>query len=234
MMTDQEIADRLYGGSKTTPAADATAPLAELQAADAPSEKSIEERMYNTTAQEDQTSNEGSNAPAEDAKTEKPEGEFKVELPEAIAKLRQEDTTRRMYSAESVYKSSDGLEDALGDAVEIPAEVQTAAAAEYREMFADMQLEPNEARDVVGLFRHVAKNPADEATEREWRQASLTQLENQHGKQEVGKALELARKLVQRDPRVDFLLRYTGLGSHPKVVALLVQKARSESAAGRL
>lgn len=222
-MTEQEqsLSDRLYG--KSEPEA------APQKSDDAPAETpetALAERLYDKPEAKEA-------APAEKP-VEKPaaqEGEFKIEIPENIAKLREGDN--KLLTAEGLYRGQDGLE-ATFEGAEVAPEVQKTAIQEFRQMAQDFQLEPPQFALVVPLVKEFTAAPADEATRGAWRKEAVLSLEQTYGKEDAAKALQDARALVQRDPRIARLLNDSGLGSHPKIVLLLVEKARAAKIAGRL
>jgi hypothetical protein len=59
-------------------------------------------------------------------------------------------------------------------------------------------------------------------------------LVGKYGEQGAQSALDLARKLVQRDPRMARMLDATGLGNHPQVIDRFVRLAMDERYKGRL
>lgn len=162
-----------------------------------------------------------------------PQGMPPEHLPDEIRALRDADDDRRMYSPQVTYRDA-GLEDALA-IPEIEAEEQSASAAEYREIFADHGMAPDEAREVVQLARGLTASPPDEATQESWRAEAWRRLVDENGGEKGAReALELAQRLTARDPRVGHILEATRLGNHPRVIAMMVSKARTEKARGRL
>lgn len=250
-MNSEEIANALYGKTTPPPAQKTNdAPTADqLATAAARPSMTPEERAAMKDGNDAAAAAESAAAAAESAAADKvtaekvaaeksaaetptKEGEFKIQVPDNVAELRKGDSARKLYGAEGTYKGTDGLE-ATFEGAELPAEHQAAAIKEFREMAADLQLEPNQFRDVVPLIKQYFENPPDAKTEGEWRKSAQLELERVYGsKEEAAKAANLARELVKRDPRVARILDETGLGSHPQVVILLAERART--IAGRL
>lgn len=166
-------------------------------------------------------------------KTDQPLPQGAPDLPEAVRSLREQDEARQMFSPQLDYRDS-GLEEAF-TLPEITEELRAAVVGEYKEIFADHGMSTNEAREVVSLARELTANPPDEATEATWQGEAWQRLvETNGGPKGAKEALELAQRLVARDPRVAHILEVTRLGNHPKMVELMVAKARSEKARGRL
>jgi len=225
-MNEQQMIEAFYG-DKTSPAAAEDPPKAD------DTSTSIADRMYGEKSTPAADANQSAEKPAAEKPVEKTAeaGDFKISVPENVAKLRGESTDRRLFNAD-FYKSTDGL-DATFEGAETPAEHLTAATREIREMALDLRLEPNQFRDVVPLFAQHLKSPPDGKTAAEWRGQAQTELERVYGsKDEAAKAADLARALVQRDPRLAAMLDRSGLGSHPQIVVLLAERARALRQAG--
>jgi hypothetical protein len=158
-----------------------------------------------------------------------PEGTPAEKLPEAVRELREADDARKFFSPQRDYRDS-GLEDAFVDG----SDESKAAIAEAREMFADHGLNTHEARDVVQITKQLCESAPTPEQEQAWQTEAWNDLVRSHGQKGAAEALDLARKLVARDPRVAEVLQITRAGSHPRIVKLLVEKARAEAALGRL
>jgi len=168
-------------------------------------------------------------APLDYPNTDKPlpQGTPALELPDAVRELREADGERKMFSPQVQYR------DTVQDHPEDNDQVR-AFRAEAREQFADLGLSDQDARDVVGVINAElqAGIPAAE-TRAQWQEQALNDVVRQYGKDAPARIAE-ARALVARDPRVQKILDDTGLGSHPRVVALMIERARSERGRGRL
>ncbi len=155
-----------------------------------------------------------------------------VEVPEETRARREADADRKMFSPTKDHlDAGKELDQAFA---EVPAEVRAAVVGEMKEIFADHGLSANESRDVVSLARQIGANPPDEATEQQWQRDAWEDLVRARGEKGATEALDLARQLVARDPRTTKLLDTTRLGNHPRFVKLMVEKARSARARGRL
>jgi hypothetical protein len=164
-----------------------------------------------------------------------PQGVPAEELPERVRELREQRKAESFFSAQNDYRDA-GLEDAFASvqADEITDEVRAAAASEWKEIFADHNYSAAEAREAVSIARELAANPPDEVTEAKWQAEAWTALRAQYGDKGAQEALDLAKQLVARDPRVAAVLEHTRLGNHPKIIQQLVAKARSERGRGKL
>ncbi|CAM2158929.1 conserved hypothetical protein [Paraburkholderia tropica] len=207
------IADRLYAASTpatpATPASDANStPQTEAQAqADTPAEKPQTE------------------TPATDAPAQTPE------LPDAIRELRN-DPLRRMFSAQGTFAGVP-LEESMQNIGGTPAEV-SAIASEWREVFADLGASPNDARELVMLAQqHGANMPADAAGDGKLYASAVDALVRQYGS-DAQAALDDARALIARDPRLGSFLDKSRMGNDPRTVLKVVQLARSAKMRGEL
>lgn len=136
-----------------------------------------------------------------------------INLPENIKRLREESASP--YDAASTYRGVLGepgqLTAVLPDA---PAEVRT----EVAHIFADHSLSASEAEEVVNAMRAA---PTDE-TRTAW-----TRETNEYLNSVPPEDAAAAVTLLDRDPRVAKILEQTGAINNPRVVKLLVEKARS-------
>ncbi|MFM2465188.1 hypothetical protein P0D87_16210 [Paraburkholderia sp. RL17-368-BIF-A] len=198
------IADRLYGKSSvpSTPAEQAT-PVEAAKPAEA------------------------TQTPAEtEPATEKPAAPG--ELPDAIRELR-DDPLRRMFSPQGTYAGVQ-LEAAMKDAAAAP-EIKTAAATEFREIFADLGASPQDAHELVdAASRFTAEAMTSE------RDASNTnaaiELLNQHFGNDAASALKAAQQMIKRDSRLTRMLDATRLGNDPQTVLKIAHLARSAKMRG--
>jgi len=167
--------------------------------------------------------------------------EIDVSVPDAVKALRESQQT--LHDATAPFTSID-IESLLED-IDIPDEakgvistedlegIKKAVSNEYRKMLADVSATPQEATQLVNLFKQAGSNPPDETQRNEWVQTAQQRIDEAYG-QDSKSALAMAKKLAQRDPRMLTMLEDTGLGDHPDVVLLFAQWARQESMAGRL
>jgi hypothetical protein len=116
-----------------------------------------------------------------------------------------------------------------------PAKIKSKATAESKEIFCDLGFSAPEARDVVSLVKQVSENPPDEATQASWQKEAWADLvRSSGGENGARESLGLAKKLLNRDPRTKQIVLSLGLGNNPRIVKLMVEKARAERARGRL
>lgn len=163
----------------------------------------------------------------EKTNVEPPKGAPDDVVPDAVRELREADDDRRMYSPQRTYAQV--VKDDVADD-----EQTRMVKAESRNVLADLSMSDGEAREVVQLFNTELANglPSDE-TAAAWQAEALESVVRQYGKDAPAR-IAAARALVARDPRVQRLLDDTKLGSNPRVVHMLIDKAQSERLQGRL
>lgn len=163
------------------------------------------------------------------AETNKPElqGWPAEELPDGVRTLRDADAARRLHSPQKLYADVIPADDAW------PPE-NKAAAAEWREVLADGEIPPNEARELIGVFQGLNELPSDDKVAA-WGTEAMGELRRVYGNErEATEALALAKAMVARDPRVQQFLNASGLGNHPTFVLHAARIARSQRGSGRL
>lgn len=159
----------------------------------------------------------GEKAPAPQAKPD--DG---IRVPDEVAKLRAENPS--IHDPLGTYRSVLGEPGTLTAA--LPAEVGEPVVAEVANILADHELSVPEASEVL----QVLKAPAPSDSERaQWQRDTESYLATVSDADAAA-----AVKLLERDPRVAQLLETTGAINNPKVVRLLVDKARTLRAKGRL
>jgi hypothetical protein len=151
-----------------------------------------------------------------------------VDVPDAIKTLR-DDPLRRMFSPQGSFASVQ-LEERMADLAIDPA-VKTAAAAEFREIFADIGASPQDATELVDA---ASRFHAELVTpERDFTNAnSAIQILNEHYGADAKAALATAQEMIARDPRIFRMLDASRLGNDPKTVLKVVQLARSAKQRG--
>ncbi|TCK94129.1 hypothetical protein B0G74_0665 [Paraburkholderia sp. BL9I2N2] len=151
-----------------------------------------------------------------------------IELPDAIRELR-DDPLRRMFSPQGTYASVQ-LEESMKDVALDPA-VKTAAAVEFREIFADFEASPQDAHELVSAATRFTAEPM--TTERDASNTNAAiELLNQHFGNDAKSALAAAQQMIARDPRLSRMLDQTRLGNDPKTVLKIAQLARSAKMRG--
>ncbi|MBI2749754.1 MAG: hypothetical protein HYX43_10565 [Burkholderiales bacterium] len=146
-------------------------------------------------------------------------------VPANIKELREKDDARRMFGAQSTYKETIPIGESWP-------EQNKAAAREWREVLADTEISPADARELVGVVQGLKELPSAE-TKVEWEKAAHDELQRTYGA-DADQALADAQALVARDPRVQAFLYESKLGSHPDFVRHIVRLARQQRARGRL
>lgn len=148
------------------------------------------------------------------------------DLPDSIKELRN-DPARRLIPADVLYRGA-GVETLFEGT---PTSKEDTRA--WNEIFADHSASIDEARTMVQLIHEARKSPPDEATVTAWGRTATARIKELYG-DKADSMIADGRRLVARDPRVSQLLIDSGLGSHPDVVAMLVSKAASQRASGKL
>lgn len=167
------------------------------------------------------------------AKLYAPEPEPKrLAVPDNITKLRAADTARAFYaesgpSADAVGAVAEHYAEIYND---LPEAQRQAGALEAAEMARDIGLTDGDVRQWVGFANVLRTNPvpAEQA-----QSAAAQRLVELFGK-DAQQALDDARALVARDPRVGPMLARSGLGNHPEVIAHFARQAMRERVKGRL
>jgi hypothetical protein len=146
-------------------------------------------------------------------------------VPDNIKELREKDDARGMFGAQSTYKETIPIDESWP-------EENKAAAREWLEIFADTEISPVDARELVGVVQGLSELPTDEVRAG-WEKTATEDLRRAYGA-DAQQALADARAFVARDSRLANFLHQTGLGSHPAFVRHAVCLARQQRARGRL
>ncbi|TDY25755.1 hypothetical protein B0G81_6238 [Paraburkholderia sp. BL6665CI2N2] len=150
------------------------------------------------------------------------------DLPDAIRELR-DDPLRRMFSPQGTYASVQ-LEESMKDVALDPA-IKTAAATEFREIFADLGASPQDAHELVATASRFTAEPM--TTERDASNTNTAiELLNQHFGNDAKSALADAQQMIARDPRLSRMLDQSRLGNDPQTVLKIAQLARSAKMRG--
>lgn len=150
-------------------------------------------------------------------------------VPENVAQLRAADRDRQMFDAQGMY-SDVSLDVPAGDEYR---ELHQAAQHEAREVFADLGMPVEDARQVIDTFRQHTRTPPSEETVKGWQTETVGQLRREFGA-DAARALQDAHQLATRDPRVLATIEAAGLGDNPAIVLRLARLARVERQRGRL
>ena len=217
------IADRLYPSTAAPGVARYLPPAAAPVAAPAPS---MADRLYPgpNAATESKPSTQTVDAAAE--RMYPTPAPLKAEaLTPAVAALRTE-PARRMYDPIKTYQSA-GVASLF--AGETNARDQVSALSN---VFADHDATPDEASSIVSLIRGIRAEPPTDVVVDAWGRDAMAQVNNRYGDRAQA-LLADARRLVARDPRVAKYLNDSGLGNHPRVISMVIEKAASLRNAGR-
>lgn len=149
-----------------------------------------------------------------------PQGVPADQLPDAVRELRENDDARRLFSPQTTYRDVIKIDDAWP-------EENKAAAAEWREIAADVGLSVSDTSELADIIYGTKEIPSAEVLVG-WEREALDDLRREYGEKGAQQALADAQRLIARDPRVAYMLEETGLGSHPKFVAHVVRAARSQ------
>lgn len=152
-------------------------------------------------------------------------------IPDEIKQLREQDADRKMFGAQSMLGDIP-IEEAFAE-VDVPDEVKSAAAAEFREIATDVGLSSPEAKMVLSEFRAALASPPTLEARAAGVAEAQRQLAAKYG-EDVPQVLADARALVARDPRVAQLLERSGLGDDPKMIMRMAELGRRARIAGKL
>jgi hypothetical protein len=92
------------------------------------------------------------------------------------------------------------------------------------EVFSDARINSREASGLHSLLVSHLSAPVDDATVQQWETESRRELREQYG-DDAGRRLAAAQKFVAARPDLQRTLDETGLGSHPRVILALAEKA---------
>jgi len=118
------------------------------------------------------------------------------------------------------------LTDEAGEIAGVRGDPEGAVAV--REIFADLAMPVEDARQVVGDFRRYTANPPTAEQQTAWQNETADQLRREFGPSGAAQALRDAHTLASRDPRVLAMIESAGLGNHPGTVMRLARIARAE------
>lgn len=216
------IAARLYGDTPTvTPQAapEAEAPVPATLPAETPEEAS---------------------APSPEA-PEAPEtselADGAVYIPDHIAEMRKQNRSpedllygdRAAPEIAAMFRA-DADEVALSG---ISADTLAAVQVEASRMVSDLGLSSEDVSAFTTLGRALRRAPPSDETITGWQTEAHKALTDSYC-EGAGKALDAAKQLAQRDPRVMQILETTGLGNHPQVILAFAKSALDQRHRGRL
>jgi hypothetical protein len=165
-----------------------------------------------------------------DALYDKPEAKAEITLPPEIATLRASEDNGP-YSRIGGYDSVPF--EAVLKTAELAPETLKAVATEYRHMAADVGANADQAGQILASVQTLTLNPPtpEQAAQMQGEAAELVVA--QYG-EDAGKMLDLAKRMVARDPRLQGILDRSGAGNHPRTVMTLIELAVQQRSRGRL
>lgn len=208
------IANRLYGG---------TCQSQPTMLADEPTKPATQPAAASTAAPANEAKATTESKPAAPAVAPAP-----GEVPESIRELR-DDPLRRMFSPQTTFASV-GLEEAMKH-LPMGAETRAAEAAEWREIFEDVQASPQDARELVDAARRFDAEPMTPQRDMANVNSAIDLMNREFGN-DAAKALADAQAMVKRDPRLVKILEQSRLGNDPTTVVKLARLARSQKQRG--
>ena len=159
-----------------------------------------------------------------------------LDVPEGIRKLREADAAddpigTRLYAAPVPHSDLKAAFKAIHPDDSPMAEAQ---AIEHMRIAQDVGATAPEIVLAVSTIRRLAAEPLTIEQEETQRAQAFTALDEAFGKDQAPRALELARALAKRDPRLLHQLDASGAGNDPRVVVEMARLAIREHARGRL
>lgn len=148
--------------------------------------------------------------------------------PYHVEAFRAEDAARRTYKTtgfESV------IPDNYLDGADLPADKRSAAVTNLRNMLADTGMAPVEAN---GLLQRAAIVRSEGKTVEQARKEARAEISRVFGADQADRALNDAKKLIQRDQRFAKWIEKKGLGNDSQTIVQIARLARSQRIAGRL
>lgn len=221
-------AESLYGGTSTpvpltpAPAAQAPVPVSKGLYSDTP-EPAPDAGPTPTKAEVNQQA-------LADALYDKPVTVIAPNLPPGIAELRAGEENGP-YSRIGGYNSV-ALEASM-EGLDFPAETLAAAAKEYRHMAADLGADANQASQFLATVQGLRANPPTPEQSAKMQTDAAALVVAKYG-DDAPKMLDLAKRLVQRDPRAQQLLDRSGAGNDPRTVMSIIELAVQQRTRGRL
>jgi thioredoxin-like negative regulator of GroEL len=109
-----------------------------------------------------------------------------------------------------------------------PEEHRQARVQEVSQEMIKLDLSGDEASQLMRLLHMQVAEPADEETVDEWQAESEAALRATYGSQ-ASAVLDRAQRWLAQRPKAREQLDWSGLGSHPTVVKMLVEKSEAAS-----
>ncbi len=149
------------------------------------------------------------------------------DLPAEVKALRDGDVARSLYDDRSAFSE---LPNVLAD-IGLEGRELEIEHRHWAGVLTDLAVPPAEVKGLATLAKSHAY--PDEATAETWQTEGLEALKTTYGSAWKS-ALADAQALVQRDPRLSDWLNRTGLGNHPRFIAMAADRARHAIANGTL
>lgn len=220
-MNDQDLAALLYPNPPTnnaTPTAPVSAAPTSVRVQT--TEDVMAERLFGNT-----------NKPTASARSAQHNDRPMSELSEAEQADRLYGATDPVvaHSTAVIAITNAGIEQHLHDP-----ETAREIAGAWAEVFSQHNLNSTESLQVAELGASVLANPPSEETMNAWASDAIQHLKTDFGVTGAGQALRDAQAYVASVPGAADMLDATGLGNHPKVVALAAARGRALRLAGKL
>ena len=151
-------------------------------------------------------------------------------VPEAVAELRKQENP--LYDTTMMFDAAPWSRVTDDDIISTPAE-KKGWKDEVSRIFKDVGFGVDDATHALTTGKYLIQNPPSEQQKVQMRSDSIRMLRERFGNSAMS-ALDGAKKLVARDPRVKAMLEKTGLGDDPKTVIRLAELARDQAHRGRL
>lgn len=157
---------------------------------------------------------------------EEPAGRESVDANETVEE-RDARHTDALFGESRIASYGSALSDTMNSLVDhmgATAEQRDAILREHAMAFDDANIPPERAVGLHTLLvQHVAE-PADDATVDTWAEESRRRTRERYGAVEAERRMGLAKQFIKKRPGLAELLNTTGLGSHPDIVAALVER----------
>lgn len=114
-----------------------------------------------------------------------------------------------------------------------PVSLNQAAAQGYVRMASDLGFADAEVGELINAAKADHKTALDPDTQQRWTRQSQEWLKSAFAHR-ADDALQAARTMINRDPRLKQMLLRTGLGNHPQFVATMCRRAMALKNTGKL
>jgi hypothetical protein len=135
--------------------------------------------------------------------------------------------TETLFSESRLASYGSALSDTMNslvDQIGATPEQRDAILREHAMAFDDAGITPERAVGIHTLLANHVAAPADDATVDGWAAESRRRTRERYGAVEAERRMEIAKEFIKKRPGLAELLNTTGLGSHPDIVAALVEK----------